>query len=130
MEDRVLDNVVFIEANLLEVNAKKLKLSKNSNGYSSKWEYKILGFNEKKFTVLATVNNQLKGMFSIKSRFEADFKLLNPLSKEEVENSIEDILYYCGAQNTMISSFLTNCMFGFSVPISPNVDEDDVSVMD
>lgn len=127
----ILQKLSLGNVSLKQVSAKTLKpAKKDTRELISKWEYKILENNEKRLCLLANVNTKLEGMFELKASFLIEFKVFELLEINEVEENITDILYYAGANYTLLSSFLSNYILGFPVPISPNIEKSNLKVIE
>lgn len=129
-EPSILLNLLPGDVRLKQLNTKKIKPTKKAKPYySTKWQYKIVNFDERKLELLAYVDTILDGMFEMKVCFEVDYKLRVAMEEDEIHKNITDILYYTATNYTLLSSFISNFMFGITIPVSPNIQSSDISIL-
>ncbi|GMQ56103.1 hypothetical protein AN1V17_04950 [Vallitalea sediminicola] len=122
-----LNNITNIEQRLTSLSIEPCA----SNTLSGDSKYKITA----NYEIVENTNEFFSVFVKIKSTFEPEAKFSNtafftikctisqPISDEEIRNSIDYLLFGLGNQNSQIISFLTDKMFRIPFISPPSIDE-------
>lgn len=125
----IMRDIWLDEIRLTEISAKIMKRPKKpSVEVNLSWEYKINNNDEKNLEITALARTVLEGMFLVKANYIINFRLKRPITEEEINNEIDNILYYAGVKNTLLSSILTDAMFGIPIPAAPIINKNSIKL--
>lgn len=124
---KILSKLEFIEFNLESINGQQINESEadvKEIEDISKWEasYEVTKNNELiiKASHLATFEPKI--FFCIETKFSIRYKIVNKVSKEEIQNDLELLAQPCAARNSMLIGYVSECITGRPFISVPFVD--------
>ncbi len=125
----IINKIAIDEVRLVDMSAKGKNNSEEEN-LDPRWEYSILKKDEEVLIVKASANAQNRRWFDLQATFVISFKILSEVNQKEIDDNIEDILYFATSKFTLLSSTISDMMYGFPLPIAPYADKKYISIKD
>ena len=88
------------------------------------WDYQVAEHNSNSLALTATSNVRFspEALFNIQTAYTLIYRLKEPISQEEIRESIESLLRPAAEQNSLLVSQLTDKMRGSPMVIPPKVN--------
>jgi hypothetical protein len=126
-EKSILEDIIFNKIALQNMNCKLNKKRKPETTVKSKWEYQIVVNTDDKLHILVNVNSVYTGLLQINASYLIKYDTKIKINIEDIRKNIGTLISYSGLQQTLLSSFITNCMIGMPLPTPPVIDDKDLS---
>lgn len=123
----ILDNLLLEDVRLKEITAKTE--DPINSGPETVWTYEIIENNQEKLLIKANVELKNKAWYDVKATFIVSFKVQKNIEKNDIKKIIDDLLYFASSKYTLLTSFISDMMYGVPMPISPYIDKENISTV-
>lgn len=122
----IFSKLGLMDIELKKITAEKLDVQNDEGTIKSKKDvnYKIVGIDEKEVSIYLNVKVEFEPVspFIVNSEFLLQYKIIEPVTEDEVTDSIEDLLYPCGNIVSLLVGFLSERMVGMPFVIPPVIE--------
>jgi hypothetical protein len=122
----IFSKLGLMDIELTKITAEKLDVENDEKTIKSKRDvnYKIIKIDEKEVSIHLNVKIEFEPVspFTVNSEFLLQYKIIEPVSEDEVIDNIEDLLYPCGNIVSLLVGLLSERMVGIPFVIPPVIE--------
>jgi hypothetical protein len=122
----IFSKLGLMDIELTKITAEKLDVENDEKTIKSKKgvNYKIIKIDEKEVSIHLNVKIEFEPVspFTVNSEFLLQYKIIEPVSEDEVIDNIEDLLYPCGNIISLLVGLLSERMVGMPFVIPPVIE--------
>lgn len=122
----IFSKLGLMDIELTKITAEKLDVENDEKTIKSKKDvnYKIIKIDEKEVSIHLNVKIEFEPVspFTVNSEFLLQYKIIEPVSEDEVIDNIEDLLYPCGNIVSLLVGLLSERMVGMPFVIPPVIE--------
>lgn len=122
----IFSKLGLMDIELTKITAEKLDVENDEKTIKSKKgvNYKIIKIDEKEVSIHLNVKIEFEPVspFTVNSEFLLQYKIIEPVSEDEVIDNIEDLLYPCGNIVSLLVGLLSERMVGIPFVIPPVIE--------
>jgi hypothetical protein len=122
----IFSKLGLMDIELTKITAEKLDVENDEKTIKSKRDvnYKIIKIDEKEVSIHLNVKIEFEPVspFTVNSEFLLQYKIIEPVSEDEVIDNIEDLLYPCGNIISLLVGLLSERMVGMPFVIPPVIE--------